>query len=195
MIRNYFQRMETVRGNIQEHCNAIQKILQQENEYWNEIHTAIDQQVFLVVTQFEIIYFVSRNLITANDIHPSVQNTSESLVNNDSPIVVEVNPPSSTENFISTKQERLSVVLPPINSNRNLPSVNKTYFVKLEETTNRSSTDIETSPVYSQPNLPARLYFSPTFLQDEESESIRNILSPLDQNQTSKNKDFSHFFH
>jgi len=52
------------------------------------------------------------------------------------------------------------------------------------------SSEIEVSPMYSQPNLPARLYFSPTFLQDEESEPIRTVLSPLDQNQTNKNNEF-----
>jgi hypothetical protein len=42
--------------------------------------------------------------------------------------------------------------------------------------------------MYSQPKPPAHLCFSPTILQDEQSESIRNVLSPLDQNQTSKRK-------
>ncbi len=37
--------MEIARASIQEHCNAIQKILQQENEYWKKIHTAIDQYI------------------------------------------------------------------------------------------------------------------------------------------------------
>jgi hypothetical protein len=37
--------MENVRSAIQEHCNAIQQILREENEHWNEIHTAIDQSV------------------------------------------------------------------------------------------------------------------------------------------------------
>lgn len=35
--------MEHVRSAIQEHCTAIEKILREENEHWNEIHTAIDQ--------------------------------------------------------------------------------------------------------------------------------------------------------
>jgi len=35
--------MENVRHAIQEHCNAIQQILREENEHWKEIHTAIDQ--------------------------------------------------------------------------------------------------------------------------------------------------------
>jgi hypothetical protein len=46
--------------------------------------------------------------------------------------------------------------------------------------------------MYSQPNPPAQLYFSPTFLQDEQSEPIRNVLSPIDQNQTS-NKELFYF--
>jgi len=37
--------MENVRLAIQEHCNAIQQILHEENEHWQEIHTAIDQYV------------------------------------------------------------------------------------------------------------------------------------------------------
>lgn len=58
---------------------------------------------------------------------------------------------------------------------------------KLNEITNRLSS------IYSQPNLPAQLYFSPTILQDELSEKIRNVHSPLNQNQTSKNKLFHSF--
>ena len=38
--------METVRAAIQEHCNAIQEILREENDHWQEIHSAIDQYVF-----------------------------------------------------------------------------------------------------------------------------------------------------
>ncbi len=37
--------MEHVRSAIQEHSDAIQQILREENEHWNEIHTAIDQYV------------------------------------------------------------------------------------------------------------------------------------------------------
>jgi hypothetical protein len=114
--------------------------------------------------------------------------------------------------LILNKQERLTVVLPSIKS---LHPVDTTYVVKLEDTTNIemnesspiaiipiaiipsdhsshiSSREIEQSPMYSQPNLPARLYFSPTILHDEESESMKNILSPLDQNQTSQNKQYN----
>jgi hypothetical protein len=39
--------MENARSAIQEHCNAIQLILREENEHWQEIHTAIDQYVFI----------------------------------------------------------------------------------------------------------------------------------------------------
>ena len=31
---------------IQEHCNAIKQILQEENEHWKEIHTAIRSVCF-----------------------------------------------------------------------------------------------------------------------------------------------------
>ncbi|CAF5173586.1 unnamed protein product [Rotaria magnacalcarata] len=52
-LDDYFdKRMENVRVAIQEHCNAIQLILCEENEHWKEIHNAIDQ-----------------NLITSEDIH------------------------------------------------------------------------------------------------------------------------------
>lgn len=37
--------MENVRNAIQEHCNAIQQILREENDHWKEIHTVIDQYV------------------------------------------------------------------------------------------------------------------------------------------------------
>ena len=39
--------MENVRTAIQEHCNAIQQILCEENEHWKEIHNAIDQYVLI----------------------------------------------------------------------------------------------------------------------------------------------------
>ncbi len=54
--------------------------------------------------------------------------------------------------------------------------------------------EVETTPSYSQPKLPARLYFSPTLLQDDdEPELIPSVLSTIDQNQTSRNKtNFSH---
>ncbi|CAF2313398.1 unnamed protein product [Rotaria sp. Silwood2] len=189
-LPNYFdKRMEHVRTIIQEHCSAIQKILHEENEYWKEIHSAIDQ-----------------NLITSNDIHPCIQNIS--IINeeqntleilNDQPqTFINIDHPSSTENPRSTKQERISINLNPIQYNQISSSINKTYVIKLEETPNTEtnellpietsshipSAEINASPMYSQPNLPARLCFSPTLLQDEESESIKNVLSPLDQNQT-----------
>lgn len=49
--------------------------------------------------------------------------------------------------------------------------------------------EAETTSSYSQPNLPARLYFSPTLLQDDEDvELIPPVLSAVDQNRTSKIK-------
>jgi hypothetical protein len=44
--------MENVRRAIQEHCNAIQQILREENEHWNEIHTAIDQCILILLKDF-----------------------------------------------------------------------------------------------------------------------------------------------
>jgi hypothetical protein len=38
--------MENLRTIIQKHCNAIQTVLQDENQYWQDIHSAIDQYVF-----------------------------------------------------------------------------------------------------------------------------------------------------
>lgn len=113
---------------------------------------------FLILSKTKIFF---RNLITSNDIHSCIQNTSELSIDN----------VSSNENLLTQKQERVSVVL---------PSINKTYLIKFKETTNRLS------PLYSQPDPPGQLYFSPTFIQDKQSESIRNVLSPINQNQTSK---------
>jgi hypothetical protein len=39
--------MENVRTMIEEHCHAIEKVLHEENEYWREIHSAIDQYIFM----------------------------------------------------------------------------------------------------------------------------------------------------
>jgi len=51
------------------------------------------------------------------------------------------------------------------------------------------TTEVEATPSYSQPKLPARLYFSPTLLQDdEEPEIIQPVLSTIDQNKTNIEK-------
>lgn len=39
--------METTRAIIEEHLNAIQGALHKENEYWQEIHSAIEQYVLI----------------------------------------------------------------------------------------------------------------------------------------------------
>ncbi len=49
--------MENVRSAIQEHCNAIQQILREENEHWNEIHTAIDQYVSMLLKDFFVTFY------------------------------------------------------------------------------------------------------------------------------------------
>ena len=86
---------------------------------------------------------------------------------------------------------------------RVLPVIDTAFAIKLEESKtiepNKASqvdvtsmesfptTDVETIPSYSSPKLPARLYFSPTLLQDnEEPEPIQTVLSTIDQNQTSR---------
>jgi len=63
-----------------------------------------------------------------------------------------------------------------------LPSINKTCLIKFEDITNRLSS------IHSEPNPPAELNFSPTILRDEQSENIRNVLSPLNQNQNETRK-------
>ncbi|CAF2041235.1 unnamed protein product [Rotaria magnacalcarata] len=174
------KRMEKIRSTIHEHCSIIRKVLEEENDYWKEIHFAIDQ-----------------NLITSNDIHPCIQDmqtineqNSSKLLNDEPQILMNVGHP------ISTKQEPMSTDLNPVNSNRVLPSINQTYVITLEETANNETNetlsmetcshahliDINTSPMYSQPNPPVPLYFSPTILQDEQTESIKSVLSPLDRN-------------
>jgi hypothetical protein len=123
-------------------------------------------------------------------------------------------PDLHTINVIVTKNERQSVVIPARTSDRALPSIDATYFVKLEDTVDHdihSSSSIaivpsenmapvatlpaEASPIFSQPNLPARLYFSPTLLHDEDDNeydnddehpvkvSIKKVLTQLDENQ------------
>lgn len=42
--------MENARSAIQEHCDAIQQILFEENEHWKEINSAIDQYVLILVS-------------------------------------------------------------------------------------------------------------------------------------------------
>ena len=124
------------------------------------------------------------------------------------------------EEFIPSKQERQSVVIPPINSRRVFNPTDTTYLVKLEDTTCHetsesspivpvasvnsaplSTTEMQASPLYSQPNLPARLYFSPTLLHDEDDEEeaeeeepvkpVKSVLSPWNQNRIGKGRERS----
>jgi hypothetical protein len=37
--------MERVRHSVQEHCDSIRRIIREEHEHWNGIHSAIDQYV------------------------------------------------------------------------------------------------------------------------------------------------------
>jgi hypothetical protein len=75
--------MEHVRSAIQEHCNAIQQILCEENEHWNEIHTAIDQYVqWHFSTNIILNLISSRNLITSDDLHPPNNIDSETPLSN-----------------------------------------------------------------------------------------------------------------
>jgi hypothetical protein len=39
--------MENIRTIIQKHCNAIQTLLQNENHYWKNIRSAIDEYVLI----------------------------------------------------------------------------------------------------------------------------------------------------
>ncbi|CAF1438955.1 unnamed protein product [Adineta steineri] len=256
-LNDYFdKRMENVRTAIQEHCNAIQQILREENDHWQEIHTAIDQ-----------------NMITSNDIHPpnkideeipltnihTIDEADEDehtsrLLNNKTvtPLLTEMirksrlhsnrssliqySIPISTENLIQTKQEQFSIIQPLNSARRTLHVIDTTFVVKLEEsksiepdqleippiassspsivtnpiqlvptttsipneplsvttvTPNETlpTPEVDTTPSYSQPKPPARLYFSPTLLLDDvESEPIQPVLSTIDQNQTRNEK-------
>ncbi len=99
------------------------------------------------------------------------------------------------------------MIIPLTSARRTLPVIDTTFVVKLEESRNTESnksqqvevapieslptTEVETTPSYSQPKPPARLYFSPTLLQDDdEPEIIQTVLSTIDQNQTSKKTNF-----
>jgi hypothetical protein len=39
--------MKNIRTMIEKHCHAIQTIFQDENQYWKNIHSAIDQYVLI----------------------------------------------------------------------------------------------------------------------------------------------------
>ena len=103
---------------------------------------------------------------------------------------------------IPSKEERFSVIIPLTSARRTLPVVDTTFVVKLEETKTteaNQSNPVEVAPIeslptleaeatssYSQPKPPARLYFSPTLLQDDdEPELIPPVLSTIDQNRSS----------
>ncbi|CAF3903403.1 unnamed protein product [Rotaria sp. Silwood2] len=66
---------------------------------------------------------------------------------------------------------------------------NESYHDEVMPIESIPTTNVEITPSYSQPKPPARLYFSPTLLQDhEESEPIQTVLSNIDQNQTNIEK-------
>ncbi|CAF4012559.1 unnamed protein product, partial [Rotaria magnacalcarata] len=45
-LRIYFdKRMESVRAIIKEHCNAIEQVIQEEDEHWKEIHSIMNQNL------------------------------------------------------------------------------------------------------------------------------------------------------
>jgi len=120
--------------------------------------------------------------------------------------IIETNIPSSTtENLIQSKEEQFSIIIPLTSARRTLPVIDTTFVVKLEESRNTEpnksyqvevpsieslpTTEVEATPSYSQPKPPARLYFSPTLLQDDdEPELIQPVLSTIDQNQISNKK-------
>lgn len=104
--------------------------------------------------------------------------------------------------MIPSKEERFSVMIPLTSARRTLPVVDTTFVVKLEETrtteANQSNPtevapiesiptmEVEATSSYSQPKPPARLYFSPTLLQDDdEPELLPPVLSTIDQNRSS----------
>ena len=109
---------------------------------------------------------------------------------------------------IRTKEERVTVRIPSIEFQFIRPAQDTTYFIKLEDQSTDQPSEMEyiptensaplatsqtaASPIFSQPNPPARLYFSPTLLDEEPVEETppskkrKSILSPLDQNQISK---------
>jgi hypothetical protein len=69
-----------------------------------------------------------------------------------------------------------------------MESVPTTDVVPIESV---PTAEVETTTSYSQPKLPARLYFSPTLLQDDEEsdlELIQPVLSTINQNQMSNKK-------
>jgi len=237
-LPTYFeQRMEHVRQSIQEHCDAIQRIIREENEHWKEIHSAIDQNLitaedFHVQKEKESLV---PNIRTIDEVEETEENASNLVNGNTITSLVtqmirksqsqrQTNVSMEVEHSIPTKQERFSLVIPQIESRQLLPPTDTTYFVKLEETvtqneTNHSSCQMAAipsqssaslsrsqaaaSPVFSQPNPPARLYFSPTLLQEEGEDQVdledeeeievpappvTNLLSPIDQNQSIKPK-------
>jgi hypothetical protein len=124
------------------------------------------------------------------------------------------NRPSTIENLIQSKEERFSVIVPLTSARRTLPVIDTTFVVKLEESKNTTANpsphveiipieylptaevipieslpiaEVETIPSDSQPKPPARLYFSPTLLQDDdEPELLPPVLSAVDQNRTRK---------
>ncbi|CAF3473467.1 unnamed protein product [Rotaria sp. Silwood1] len=154
-LTDYFdKRMEHVRTAIQEHCNAIQQILCEENEHWKEIHNAIDQNL---ITSDDIHRCNNidqeiplTNIHTINEVDEEEERTSR-LLNNKTvtPLLtqmirksrlqsnrrstIEPNIHMSTKKLIPSKEERFSVMLALTSARRTLQVIDTTFVVKVEE--------------------------------------------------------------
>ena len=145
---------------------------------------------------------------SSKEMHPNESLQAQTIQSAHSPVDPSSERSSNTstesddENRVPAEEQPQSILLPQTKSARVLSSIDTVHALKLEDTTcdeavpsvslalvptdhspALSTTQVEASPIYSQPNLPARLYFSPTLLLEEESEAIKQILSPVDQNQ------------
>ncbi|UJR25749.1 hypothetical protein I4U23_007099 [Adineta vaga] len=150
-LSNHFnKRMEKIRTVIKEQCSIIEKVLYEENEYWEGIYS----------------------VITSNDFPDFYRDENHLELSND-------------DLFPSVKQEWPQIHCSPEKSDHTIPSLD-TYEIKAEESIDLSTLELSSneravSPIYSQPKFPAQLNFSPTILQDEQSQSIRKNSSPFDQ--------------
>ncbi|CAF4325899.1 unnamed protein product, partial [Adineta steineri] len=151
----YFQRIENIRHILEKHCNAIKKVLHEENEYWKVMHSTIISNNFRAINK-------NKNHLELSNKNSSIKNKRISIVllkrksNQILPCVNEtyiVNHEESPNIYSSELSFKQTQVL-PIYTEPNLPiPINFSATILQEE-------------------------------GEEESQSNRDIISSFDQNQT-----------
>ncbi|CAF4215888.1 unnamed protein product [Rotaria socialis] len=249
-LRIYFdKRMESVRAIIKEHCNAIEQVIQEEDEHWKEIHSIMNQNLLnpgdirsrnnnypRVVQKSP-----AANIQTIEEVDDDDDNVNRRvsrLLNTKTltPLLsqmirksqlepkrltvvpsIKVHSPGGQDISVFRKDDRFSMNMLPRNTIRQPFEIIETTFVVKPENTlmdgeiQNIEFDDEANGTYraphrqyhsylavtqpnplltdTQPNIPTRLCFSPTMLQDatvSNEDDTNNKTSSSSTNENNK---------